>query len=156
MKHKILVVKRKQKKRKGNVIKWIINFFISVLFGQTDPLNSILIIYSSPLHPLLFTTHSIVNFSAFTSHFLPLCLLHTHPSPIPPLFGRPFALTLPSRSAAAVTGGQEVKAKVECHTHRVTPMLSCCVSLWMEGSECQTRWRALTPWLLPELALSRA
>lgn len=65
-----------------------------------------------------------------------------HICPLSPPTGRPCALTYPSRSAAAATGGQEVKAKVECHTHRVTTMPGCCVILWMEGSERQTRWRA--------------
>lgn len=54
---------------------------------------------------------------------------------------RPHGLTCPSQPAAAVTGGQEVKAKVECHTPRVTLRPGCCVSLWMESSERQTRWR---------------
>ena len=67
--------------------------------------------------------------------------LLTHLSISPPSTWPP-ALTSSGRSAAAVTGGQEVKAKVECHTHRVTVMPGCCVSPWMEGSECQTRWRA--------------
>lgn len=97
--------------------------------------------WASPhTHPLLFTSASLhPPFSLSPSSLLTHLSIISIPSPPS---SRPRALTYPSRSAAAVTGGQEVKAKVECHTHRVTVMPGCCVSLWMESSECQTRWPA--------------
>lgn len=73
-----------------------------------------------------------------------------------PPSGRPCALTYPSQSAAAVTSGQEVKAKVECHTHRVTVMPGCCVACEWRVQSARRCGEPLTPWLLPELALSRA
>lgn len=83
-----------------------------------------LLTHTSISSPSIFSPHSSLN------HLYPFSPLQPTPCPDP------------SWSAAAVTGGQEVKAKVECHTHRVTAMPRCCVSLWMESSECQTRWRA--------------
>lgn len=100
-------------------------------FGWIDPLKSYLVL----VH-------------VFHSPSFPSPLTHLSITAIPsPLSGRhPVA-------AAAVTGGQEVKAKVECHTHGVALMPACCVSPWMESSQWQTRWRdpdALTfAWACP-------
>lgn len=104
--------------------------FFKLLF-----LNSVDWPFKTRLIELLtfFVTHSFI--------FQSLCLYSLFPPPPSSLLS-PLALTCPSRLAAAVTAGQEVKAKVECHTHRVTAMPACCVRLWMESSQCQTRWRA--------------
>ena len=104
-------------------------------------------VYQPFKNPIYSSPPSVFNLSLIPPSSL---ISQSSPSPLPPS-SRPRALTHPSRSAAAVTGGQEVKAKVECHTHRVTVMPGCCVRLWMESSECQTRWRA--PWR-PDSCLS--
>lgn len=67
---------------------------------------------------------SCFNFLSFDLQSLHLSITSSpsHPG------GRPRGLTSPSQSAAAVTSGQEVKAKVECHAHRVALMPGCCVS----------------------------
>lgn len=123
-------------------------FVIWVYWPLINPTSSSLL-FIPILHSLLPAHASISSPSVFSPHS---SLNHLYPFP-PTLSSRPHALTYPSRSAAAVTDGQEVKAKVECHTHRVTLMPGCCVSPWMESSECQTRWRdpdALTfAWACP-------
>lgn len=64
------------------------------------------------------------NFPSFDLQSLHLSIASVPSRPC----GRPRGLTRPSQSAAAVTGGQEVKAKVECHAHGVALMPGCCVS----------------------------
>lgn len=120
-------------KKKNSKLKYLRSFSIWVYQPFKNPSHS-----SPP---------SVFNLSLIPPSSL---ISQSSPSLLPPS-SRPRALTRPSRSAAAVTGGQEVKAKVECHTHRVTVMPGCCVRLWMESSECQTRWRA--PWR-PDSCLS--
>lgn len=98
--------------------------------------------------PAYWAPHLLCQPLVHISVALPLLFISS-PSIFPALISHPApssswhrALTCPSRLAAAVTAGQEVKAKVERHTHRVTAMPACCVRLWMESSQFQTRRRA--------------
>lgn len=105
------------------------------------PLNTSIVFHTpfahflSLIRPFVFLYPSLLHPSS-PLVYLSIISIHRPPS------RRPCALTYSSRSAAAVTSGQEVKAKVERHTHRVTAMPGCCVFLWMGSSVCQTRWRA--------------